>query len=171
MDALSTQWDITEDHCYVTVCYIRIQSSLRANRSYHTFIPPGLTAIAQLPPLVQPFTLPSLSPSVPSDAEGQWPITTIARQGSGKVSPSQAVLFFSWVAIYLFTIAVSTNNKLSLGKRDGCVAGRRDQSVELFIRCIYQWLLKWPQHENQRLFSQDWLTGHWTSYKDHLFGD
>ena len=37
------------------------------------------------------------------------------------------------MAIYLFTIAVSTNNKLSLGKRDGCVAGRRDQSVELFI--------------------------------------
>jgi len=41
-------------------------------------------------------------------------------------------------------------------------------SVQL---CLYQWLLKWPQHEDQRLFSQDWLTGHWTSYKDHLFGN
>ena len=43
------------------------------------------------PPMVQPFTLPPLSPSAPSDAEGEWPITTVARQGSGKVHPSQAV--------------------------------------------------------------------------------
>ena len=34
-------------------------------------------------------------------------------------------------------------------------------------RCsvLNRWLLKWPQHGDQRLLSQGWLTGHWQFHK------
>ena len=72
---------ITSCHTEVIECKLLL-SHLHPSRSHYN---------SSAPPTVQPFTLPPLSPSVSSDAEGEWPITTVARQESGKVYPSQAV--------------------------------------------------------------------------------
>ena len=79
--ACSTRKTVTSCHTEVIECKLLLPH-LHPSRS-HCHSP--------APPTVQPFTLPPLSPSVPSDTEGEWPITTVARQESGKVYPSQAV--------------------------------------------------------------------------------
>ena len=67
------------------------------NKGYFTttnclFHTPHLSRSCSLhPPWVQPFIVPPHPPTLPSDTQGEWPITTVARQESGRVHPSVAV--------------------------------------------------------------------------------